>query len=177
MDNAVRAAVELLLKEGYLGTSKGKYCVMAKLNKAMSGIEQGLIKVQPGNVLVVREPLLPNKQIKWDELYMQFIRDAKVPVTLKNNHGQLYDCNKFSIPGLKAFEKALKGGTEYEMLVKSTMLYYMSGTGLKQAIGRYMSEGFWRTDYQALVDNLAQGTVNEHIENKIDNGQFTSYRF
>jgi uncharacterized membrane protein len=165
-------AVELLTANGYLVCIKGKYKVMSdKLTKAL--------KSSPVTTLtpVVVPKLLPGvipKGIDWVEAYKVFINEAKIPKRLENRRGETYDANKYSDDGMKAFRKAMESGIDYQMLVRSTILYYKGANNrLKQSIGRYMHDGTWRSDYDDLMQSVKDNKVEEHIKSELDNGQYS----
>lgn len=165
--NQLLQTVQYLLDNGYLAVIKGKYIVTAKFNKEVTGLDRGLV-LGPGKVPMVKEPDIP-KQISWQDMYTRFITEAKVPARIMSPRGEPYQTNAFSEGGLKAFRKALeKEGIEYQLLVESTQLYYTGTIGLKVAIGRYMEEGMWRTQYQELVDHTKAGTLSQHLKSTKD---------
>ena len=88
-----------------------------------------------------------------------------------------YATNKYSEDGMKAFQKALKDGYKYDVLVLSVALYYKSGIRLKKAIGTYMLSGEWRSDYNELLSKANQGELENHINKTIDNGTGTNFEF
>jgi hypothetical protein len=142
---------------------KGKYIVTAKFNKEITGTEQGLVLLQ-GNIPAVIEPAVA-KDITWKDLYTRFILEAGVPKRVQGPSGDPYHVNIYSEVGMKAFRKAIeKEKVEYPKLVASTKLYYAGSVPYKVAIGRYMSEGMWRTGYDEFEQSLNSGTLNEHIK-------------
>lgn len=175
--NDLQQAVQYLVENGYMAVSKGKYCVTAKFNKAILGKDCGAVELPLGMGLAVREPLLPDKVISWDTLYMGFIIEAQVPERMCNNKGEWYDANKFSAVGLKGFRRAMeKDGVNYPLLVKSTMLYYKSSSNFKVAITRYMGEDLWKSDYMALLASAEAGTVDEHVKEQTKSNEWSRYQ-
>lgn len=149
---------------------KGKYRVTAKFNKEITGTETGLII--SNNAVLVQE-----RAVDWTTQYLQFIADAKIPRTGETSQGALYDLNKFSDGACKAFRKMIeKEGIQLDVLVKSTMLYYKSGKRFKVTVGRYIEEGLWRTDYEALLVSASQNNVEQHIKQELNDGTYTSHR-
>ncbi len=164
-----KESVDYLLQEGYLKKVKGRYCVTAKFNEAMNGISTGLATL-PSGQLAVRESQL-GVITDWEQRYIQFIIDAKVPQRGEDSAGNLYDMSRSSKEGIKAFREAIeKKGFNYDLLLRSTMLYYAGPVKYKQSIGTYMSQGTYLSDYYNLIDSMRNGTVEQHIEDTLDDG-------
>lgn len=159
--------VQWMMEQGYLVAIKGKYKVTAKFNKEITGQETGLIMA--GNKpLVIEQAPAVTKTTDWPTLFLSFIKEAEIPTRGEGN-GNGYDLNKYSDPAMKAFRKMIeKEGVMYPVLVKSTMLYYKTHRKFPYTVGRYISEGFWRSDYQALLSSAEEGTITEHIQQQID---------
>lgn len=107
----------------------------------------------------------------WTMYFLNFIMEAKVPKQILGPRGDPYYVNKFSEPALKVFRKALeKEGVIYDILVKSTTLYYASSVGLKKAIGNYFIQGDWRSDYESLLQAVRSGPeeLTEHIKTELN---------
>lgn len=113
---------------------------------------------------------------QWEELFIKFISDAKVPAKLEGKNGDVYPGNKFSIPALKIFKKALQAGAIYDVLVVSTALYYKSSIRLKKAVGNYFIQGDWRSDYDALVQASSSGQLTEHIKSETNDGTQSAWK-
>ena len=143
------------------------------------GQETGVVMLQNGPV--VMEPLsnlainpVANQTIDWPKAYLQFIKEAEVPQRGSGATGG-YDLNKYSESAMKVFRRMLeKEKVDYSVLVKSTLLYYKTRTQYQVTIGNYIENGFWRSDYESLLSSAADGSVHEHIQNKIDETQETS---
>jgi hypothetical protein len=154
--------VQFLIANGYIAMHKGLYKFTAKFNREVVGLDKGLVP-GPGGVLMVREPELP-KQVSWQQLYMRFIIEAKVPRKVTGPSGDAYQTNAYSEGGMKAFRKAIENErVQYEKLVAATILYYKSFP-YPVAIGRYMEEGVWRTGYSELERSIETGTIDEHVK-------------
>lgn len=167
----LQQAVKFLTDEGYVQIVKGRYVFTNKFTQAMATTL---------SVAVVPKLDLPRKSdgvVDWVRLYLDFILNAKVPATQEGSHGVLYETNKYSEAGMKGFRKAVETDhVSIGLLMKSTQLYYASKTGFKVTITRYMEDGLWRSDYEALLESLKNGTVEEHITEKTTPNEFTSYR-
>ena len=112
--------------------------------------------------------------LDWPKAYLTFIKDAQVPE--RGNGGTSgYDLNKYSEPAMKVFRRMLeRERVQYSVLVKSTMLYYKTRKQYQVTIGRYIEEGLWRSDYEALLSSAADGSITEHIQKQIDDNEETS---
>jgi len=117
-------------------------------------------------------------QQDWTLGFMNFIIEAKVPKYCDNGKGDMYVVNNYSEPAMKIFKKAIeKEGIIYDVLVKSTLLYYKSTKNrFKKAIGNYFVQGDWRSDYAALLDAAGTGTIENHIKSEMDNGAKTKWK-
>lgn len=164
--------LQWLLSQGYALEHRKKYKFTEKFYEDLTGTRQGLTRTEAGEYVVVETklPLVAPPRVRdWSLEYMNFISESQVPMRLLDSKGTPYSANKYSEDGMKAFRKALESGIEYSVLVKSTMLYYKSSVGFKKAIGNYMKDGDWRSDYKILVD-AAQGgeqSLTKHIEKEI----------
>lgn len=141
----------------------------ADLDVVSTGEELGLV-VQDKGLMT-----MPKSTLEWELLFSNFILEAKIPRTLEDNRGQMYYANKASKDGLKEFRKALERGVVYPVLVKSTMLYYLSSVKYKKAIGNYFAQGDWRSDYEALLSSAETGTIESHIKTETQHGGLTGY--
>ena len=187
----LKDVMEYLLTGGFVTVHKGKPKFTALFQKCYNGVEKGLTKqgtvIEPGLpdlpvatmalIAPTPESIVAYKYDDWAAAYMQFIGEAQVPRRLVTGKGEPYDTNKFSEDGMKAFQKALKAGILYGMLVRSTMLYYKGANRYKKAIGNYMSQGDWRTDYTELLSSAQQGVeaVATLIKNTTNDGTRERY--
>lgn len=163
-----------LLENNYVEITGGRWI--------LTGEFHNLVENNPGNPLPVpvkSVSLLPTKKEAWDKSFMDFILEAQIPARWEDSHGQTYYLNKFSEDGLKVFKKALESGVIYDVLVKSTMLYYKSSTRFKKTIGNYLKQGDWKTDYEALMLSAEGGKegIESHIKQEINsNVNRTQYK-
>ena len=186
----LKSVVEWLMGAGYMDLDKGKPGLTAYFQKAYKSVQKDLFTVattpepiglptvvNQGLTIPIRELLNKYKYEDWVALYMQFIQQAQIPRRVMNSRGEAYETNKYSEDGMKAFQKAMKAGTDYELLVKSTMLSYKSGSRYKKKIGNYMCEGDWRSDYLALQEKAKEGEteVITHIKNELKDGSYNPY--
>lgn len=163
-----------LLKDEYVEAMDGKMVFTLKFMQLMTG-------VQPVTALTTLPPnsveLLNKLQRDWTMGFMNFIVEAKVPRQQQTSKGDVYIVNNYSEPAKKVFQKAIeKEGVVYEVLVKSTMLYYKSNNQYKKTIGNYFTQGDWRSDYMALVESLKDGTLEQHIKTEINESGKSQYQ-
>lgn len=180
----LKDVVQYLLSNKYISMHNGKYKFTALFNKELTGIERGLAK---GTVVEPNLPAVQNTQLEvsklkiytqaqWTQFYMQFIKSADIPEKCVSTNGDTYSVNKYSEDGCKVFQKALKEGYDLSLLVSTVKLYYKSNTRLKKAIGNYMKDGDWRTDYEVLKKHVEDGKVVDLIKKETDE-RHTGYSF
>lgn len=177
----LKEVTDYLFANGYLHNVKGDFKLTSSFKKAMDALAAGhsvaSVKQRKTGALTAatigRQDVMVLNKVDWIEQYKQFILDAAVPKRCQGKYGEPYDTNKYSEPGMKAFKKAMESGIQYEMLVAATALYYKSAVKMKVAIGRYMEEGRWRSDYDALVASAESNTVKEHINEVTDDGEYS----
>lgn len=187
-----------MMDNNYLVAIKGKYRVTAKFNKEITGQEVGIVKV--GNMLLVQEnpppevsmnaqgiqvstgtPHTPREtqRIDWPAAFIQFITEAEVPQRGNSRDGS-YDLNKYSEPAMKAFKKILESGVDYLILVNSTKIYYKTHKQYQNKISKYIEDGIWRSDYEALKASAEKGGeqgIIDHVKNEVDNGtEFSRFK-
>ena len=176
-----------LIAGGYVIQRKDKYIFSAEFYKEITGVRQGLMKTRSGELVVVEPklplatqnllPALPTTDTNWDFLFIEFIKKAEVPARLEDGRGNPYYANKYSADALKVFKRALeKEGVNLDLLVKSTKLYYKSSVRYKKAIGNYIKDGDWKTDYNNLLDSAQEGqeSLTKHIKDQTD-APYTGY--
>ena len=174
--------IEWLLSNGFVQNHKGKFKFTNKTYKQLTGENKGLTAhntvVEPAVVkLGVTELLIPDplsyesyKYEDWVQLYQNFIAQCKVPATMEASNGNVYSGNKYSEEGMKAFQKALRSGYQYDILRMAITLYYASSIRWKKDIGSYMTSGEWRSDYAMLVEQAQKGTLQQHIKQTVNHG-------
>jgi hypothetical protein len=144
MDEQCKAALELLVQNGYLETVKGKYRPTKKLNE-VTAVE--VIYLDNGTVF----------NGGWENLYSSFILACQVPKKGEAGDGGLYDLNKYSEDAMKHFRDLLKSGIRYSVLVQVTRAYYKTGNlRFKKTIGNYITQGHWRLDYDIVKDQTPE---------------------
>jgi hypothetical protein len=57
------------------------------------------------------------------------------------------------------------------------MLYYKGSRRFKKTIGNYITEGDWRTDYEALKRSASQGeeALKNHIKEETEEDGYSGY--
>lgn len=135
MDAQSKAALDLLVQNGYIESVKGKYRCTAKLNMTTKLTEQ--IDAAAAQ--------------DWEAFYTRFIIESQVPKRGESSDGGVYDLNKYSNDAMKEFKKMLwKDGIEYALLLKVTQAYYKGPGRYKKTISNFILEGLWRMDYEVL---------------------------
>lgn len=163
----LQQALQQLISDGYVVEKDGKYVVSEKGIALVKEVHHALVEKPKNNTLQVIK-----MQQDWMLAFINFIQEAKIPKYCDNGKGQEYIVNNYSDPAMKVFKKAIeKEGVVYDVLVKSTMLYYKSTKNkFKKAVGNYFVQGDWRSDYNALLDAAGTGTVESLIKSEMDNG-------
>lgn len=165
---------KFLVDNGYILASKSTgYSLSKSFQAAVKNMKKGEIIVPGPEALVAAH----SAELNWPNLFVQFIQDAKVPPKLSDNKGGQYAANKYSEDAMKKFKQMMESGIDYNILVKSTILYYASGITYKKAIGNYITQGDWRTDY-FLLKGAAEKGVDElakHVQEETKNGEHTNY--
>lgn len=162
-----------LLADGYVTVEKNKYVFTRKFYEQVDPSQNMLpVLVNPGLAV------MPQTVQDWENLFISFIKEAKVPPRLEDNRGGVYYANKYSAEGMKVFKRALESGVNYQVLVKSVFLYYQSSVRFKKAVGNYFRDGDWKTDYEALMVSAEQGAdaIKQHIQNETRNEQSSQYK-
>lgn len=174
----LKEAVDFLLSRGYLiRGAGGKLRVTQKVYDDLNIPGNMLMQLKSSEHPIHGSVVISPDLVDWKDAYIKFIMAAQVPERGETRYGEYYPMNKYSDPGMKAFKQAIwNGGIDLATLIRSTMLYYKSSIKLKVAIGRYMVEGLWRSDYEKLVMAQKDNTVEEHIKTELDNGTTTGWQ-
>lgn len=177
--------IEYLINNKYISMHNGKYKFTSLFYKELTGVEKGLTlkgNVEEPNLLPVVQTteLEVNKltiytQAQWVKFYMDFLKASDIPDRCNSTDGTTYALNKYSEEGMKVFQKAIKEGYNLQILISTVKLYYKSNIRLKKAIGRYMKDGDWRTDYEALKIHIEAGSVVELIKQETADERATNY--
>lgn len=134
MDEQCKAALELLVQNGYLESVKGKYRCTAKLNDTVAGI-----------VRLTDED--------WENKYLDFIKQCKIPRQGESVNGDMYNLNQYTADAMKRFRQMIeKERIDVEILTKVTRTYYSGSIRCKKKIGNYITENLWRMDYLTIKD-------------------------
>ena len=155
MDEQSKAALDLLVQNGYLEIVKGKYRPTKELNSLTT--TEKLICGMDG------KPITGT----WGDIYTRFIMDCKIPRQGESGTGDMYDLNKYSEDAMQKFKGILMSGIDYALLVKVTQAYYRNGTNrYKKKIGNYIVEGLWRMDYEVMkgqTEQQQQQTIQQQL--------------
>jgi hypothetical protein len=151
--------------------------VTAKFNKEITGEEVGIVMLQGKPVVMEAAPPAIITANDWTQRFLTFIQEAQVPNRGEGRDGS-YDLNKYAESACKVFRKMLeREGVQYSILVKSTLLYYKTRKRYAVKISKYIEEGLWRSDYEALLSSAADGSIEQHIQQEIDdNTEFSNYK-
>lgn len=155
MNAECKTALDLLVQHGYLEIVGGKYRPTKKLNSKET--------LADGAVLGVNGETFSGT---WEEIYVKFITDCKIPKWGESGSGDTYELNKYSADAMKHFRDLLKSGIQYALLVKVTSAYYKGSLRYKKKIGNYITEGLWRMDYETMknqTETQQQQTLNEQL--------------
>lgn len=160
MDEQSKAALDLLVQNGYLEIVKEKYRATKKLNA-----------VPP--IVTVNTSLGPlSYDGNWEDFYTRFIMDCKVPKKGESGDGTLYDLNKYSEDAMKRFrDMVTKEGIKYDLLMSVVQTYYKTGSNrYKKTISNYILEGLWRMDYEVMKNQTTE-QQQQHINEQLNSAQ------
>ena len=179
----IKEVVQFLKENGYIIPNGPTWNMSSKMLSACKGNSVRMdiaalpqMSIEQMNHALAITPI--SKATNWDDLFVKLITDAQVPARAESNRGEVYSINKFSVDGCKAFRKAIeKDGYDYNLLVKSVMLYYKSGTKFKKAVGNYFSQGDFRTDYKVLREMVLEGedALHNHLKKEVNDGTIEQY--
>lgn len=157
MDEQSKAALDLLVQNGYLEIVKGKYRPTKKLNTVPEMV----------TAMTSLGPLA--FEGSWEDMYTRFIVECKVPKRGENGYGDPYDLNKYSEDAMKRFKEMLtRDQVKYDLLVRVTQAYYSTGSlRYKKKIGNYITEGLWRMDYETMKDKPLEDQ-QKHLNQQIN---------
>jgi|ERR1044072_1584681 hypothetical protein len=153
MDEQSRAALVLLVQNGYLEVVKGKYRPTKKLNDPLGVPVIGTVQLD-----------------SWQDVYTKFITACNIPKKGESGSGDLYDLNKYTDDAMKHFRDLMKAGINYDLMVKVTTAYYKGSTRYKKKIGNYITEGLWRMDYE-LMKNQTEQQQQQHLNEQLNSAQ------
>lgn len=182
MNEELECAVAYLLADGYICRVGKTFVFSNKFYEEFTHQQIGLvpevvISEVKTKALTIRNPKPKPADYKQD--YLSFIAAANIPRRAQSSDGLVYDINKFSEDGLKAYakimEQVVRGEIDKELLLRTVQLYYKS-PGMKQKIGNYISQGSWVSDYQALKESLETGTLTQHIKQETKSNGYSRYR-
>lgn len=170
MDINLKQAADFMLANDYiLPLGKGKFKLSTKFHRDYAQLKDprggadlldyhGISTASYAGVHV-EKPLMYSQRpsTDWEQDYKDFIVYAKVPSRLEAKRGESYPANTYSEDGMKAFRKAIEQGYDWNLMVNAVILYYKSSIKFKMAIGRFMEEGHWKTNYDELSQAAKKG--------------------
>jgi hypothetical protein len=180
----LKAILKQLTEKGYvLSAGKGKYSFSMKFydELKMQELAEKLVSTDEKPVAQLQALLLPNGMrvavplingMTYSQLMLRFIQDAQIPQKVAPPHKEPYVVNKYNEKAaVRLYKLILEWGVVYDLIVKSTMLYYKGNNPYKKTIGNYIIDGDWKTDYEALKQSAQQGeeALKEHIKQEISN--------
>lgn len=138
---------------------------------------QSIATVNQPDLYPVPERVAKYNYQDWCRMYNNFIAEAKVPARITTSNGFVFAGNKFTEPGMLAYQKAIKEGCDGRILMGAVRLYYASTVDYKKAIGSYMAAGEWRTDYQTLAASASEGVeaLQQHVDDELKVKQHKPY--
>lgn len=187
MSEELIEVMRFLSVEGYVIHTPQNYYIFT--NKFYSDFTKQDVGIVPNAEAVIAKSQTVHVAVPLGKLtapvvsdaYKQFIMDSGVPRRLVNPRGESYDANQYSAKGAKAFGKILdriqSGAVDYELLIRSTQLYYKSSVGYKLKIGNYIADGAWETHYHELAQSLVFGTLEQHIKQELQNDNTGNSRY
>jgi hypothetical protein len=181
----LKEVMEWLVTNKYVTIHKGKPKFTSLYHKEVTGIEKGLtvLGTVRENLPVAQQEsfdvikINAYKPVDWVRFYQELITFCEIPSKAYSDRGDAYSLNKYSEDGMKAFQKSMKEGYDPRILAMAIKLYYKSSIRLKKAVGNYMSSGEWKTDYQNLVENAKNGTLDALIKQEVKTKNDGSYQF
>lgn len=180
-------AMEYLLSNQYvLSAGKGKYSFSKKFEQEYvpRSLKQktttDVLAINPQMPIAVKPVPKNSDNIYYAHRFITFITEANVPKRIEGGRGKWYPGNKYNEEAAIKFHKMIHDeGINYDILVRSTALYYASSIDFKKVIGNYILQGDWRTDYEELKNRAGEGKeeLEKHIKNELKNdGEQTYYR-
>jgi hypothetical protein len=157
--------VKYLRDNGYLLVTKGRYSLSSKFAR-----DKEVAEGHTSKKLDVSNA--------WDSRYLQFIKDAEVPAKIETSRGEYFVGNGYTEPAMEVFKQAITSGrVEYDILVKSTKLYYRSGAKWKKKVSNYLVDGDWYSDYINLVSAMKHQTEDSYIKTVQENGPIDQWSY
>lgn len=182
MHEELTEVIRFLSESGYIIRTPQSYYVFT--NKFYQDFTRTNIGIVPDSTAVIAKSSQVHVVVPLPsyttESYKQFIIDARVPRHVVNPRGERYDTNQYSQKAAKAFVKMMASGNiDYELLVRSTELYYKSSGGYKLKIGNYIADGAWQTHYETLKEALARASdqpVTDYIKQELSDDNRSRYQ-
>lgn len=163
---------EWLMTNLYIVRRNGKFALTDRFHQASKEH-----KPSGTEIAVMNHGEVGQVVVDWGTRFMEFIAQCQVPAKIPDARGGLYAGNKFNNDAAAEWRKMLElEGINEQVLVLSTMLYYKSNLKYKKAIGNYILQGDWRTDYTEMLKAGNEGHINEHIKTRTDGGEHSGWK-
>lgn len=184
MNDNLRAALKLLVRDYYITAVGGKLQVSNKLFRVLETIDPSelsevpsVVQAEPGKIVreVIRvssKSKLPIPKAGQSFPLVDFIKECGIPRTANKSDGTSYMVCKYSKEAEQEFLKIIAAEYQRDILVAATKLYYKS-TNYPETISNYIIRGTWVTHYQDMESNLIKGTAEKHIKDTVIKTQST----
>lgn len=135
-------ALKFLSENKFIIQNRGRYLFTAAFYKQTIGQDFG---VEDCNDPVVKQTFKPSALKKdWAEQYRNFIMNSGIRQTAFDSKGNSYRVNVSTVPGKKAFQKAIEGGATEEEIMSAVKLYYQESDQYRVKIEKFMVDEMWR---------------------------------
>lgn len=180
-------ALRLLASEHYILSMDGEVQITNKFTREIEEVTPKdlieVVKAEPEaplsvEVMVkeVKREVLPvhskSKQIVLtpgaEQLLPEFISLCDVPQKIQMHNGGWFWANKFSKEAELELRRIKAEGYNLQILIAATKLYYKSDACC-EAVSNYLIRGTWLTHYLEMEKSLQAGTIQQHINQTIDN--------
>ncbi len=163
-----------LMENLYMIRKNGKFVLTDRFQQAVKSEKPNSNRELAGTSqeMVIRQPV-----IDWSMRFMEFIAACQIPAKISDAKGGLYAGNKYNNEAAREWKSMIEsGGISEPVLIMSTMLYYKSNLKYKKAIGNYILQGDWRTDYMELLNAKQRGMIDQHIKSRTDGGEHSGWK-
>ncbi len=176
----LKEVMKYLVDNQYVVKVRGNLVFSRKFKEEYTEEKPPVEILSIGSVAIVPKPAkMDPGGIYYADRFIQFSMDCQAPKKIAGPRGTIYPGNKYNEKAAITLLKMLKEeGVDYDLLVKSTMLYYKGAGDCKKALGNYILEGTWRTDYLELKNSAEKGVeaLGQHIKTTLDNGEHSLIR-
>lgn len=145
-------AIDFLLENDYLAYIQGKIVVTGKLQREFKPIPKDKI-----DVIFPDQPTVVSREALWKK----FMADAEVPHKAIATDGRAYTIRQYSAGLANQLTRIIKT-VNYEILVKSTALYYKSNS-YKVIFSNYLEKNIWKEEYERYEKAKVSGQMDSNI--------------